>query len=105
MAMTLTSKQRAYLRSLAQNITATFQVGKEGVTPELTAAVEESFHTRELVKLSVLRTVDEDLRTVGDMIAGRTRSTLVEVIGRKIVLYKQDPDNPQIVLPKAAPKA
>ncbi|MCR5675626.1 MAG: YhbY family RNA-binding protein [Lachnospiraceae bacterium] len=102
--MTLTSKQRAYLRSLAQNADALFQIGKDGVTPQLTAAIEESFNNRELVKLTVLKTADGDLREIGEMIAGRTRSTLVEVIGRKIVLYKQDPDDPKIVLPKATAK-
>lgn len=101
MAMKLTSKQRAYLRSLAQTIEPTFRVGKEGVTPALTAAIEETFHTHELVKISVLKTVDDDLRSIGETIAGRTRATLVEVIGRRIVFYKQDPDDPKIILPKA----
>ena len=100
MAMTLTSKQRAHLRSLAQTTRATLQIGKEGVTPEVTAAVDEAFNTRELVKLTVLKTADGDLREMGEMIAGRTHATLVEVIGRKIVLYRQDPDDPKIVLPR-----
>ncbi|MBR4530652.1 MAG: YhbY family RNA-binding protein [Lachnospiraceae bacterium] len=97
----MTSKQRAYLRSLAQNIKATLQIGKEGVTPAVVTAVEEHFNTRELVKLTVLKTADEDVREIGETLAGRTRSTLVEVIGRKIVLYKQDPDDPEIKLPPA----
>ena len=100
MAMKLTSKQRAYLRSLAQNVEATFQIGKEGVTPELTAAIDETLCRNELIKLTALRTVEEDLREVGDTLAGRTKSTLVEVIGRKIVLYRKDPDNPKIILPR-----
>jgi len=99
MAIALTSKQRAHLRSLAQTTRATLQIGKEGLTPEVTAAVEEAFNTRELVKLTALKTVDGDLREIGDTLAGRTHSTLVEVIGRKIVLYRQDPDDPQIRLP------
>ena len=100
MAISLTSKQRAHLRSLAQTIKATHQIGKDGVTPEVVASVDEAFNTREIVKLSVLKTVDEDLRIVGETVAGRTRSTLVEVIGRKIVLYRPDPDDPRIVLPR-----
>ena len=99
MAISLTSKQRAHLRSLAQTTKATLQIGKEGVTPEVTAAVDEAFNNRELVKLTILKTVEGDLREIGETLAGRTRSTLVEVIGRKIVLYRQDPDDPKIVLP------
>ena len=100
MAISLTSKQRAHLRSLAQTTKATLQIGKEGVTPEVTAAVDEAFNNRELVKLTILKTVEGDLREIGETLAGRTRSTLVEVIGRKIVLYRQDPDDPKIVLPR-----
>lgn len=100
MAISLTSKQRAHLRSLAQTTKATLQIGKEGVTPEVSAAVDEAFNNRELVKLTILKTVEGDLREIGETLAGRTRSTLVEVIGRKIVLYRQDPDDPKIVLPR-----
>lgn len=98
--MQFTSKQRAYLRSLAQNLDPIFQIGKSAVSPEITAAVSEAFNTRELIKLTVLKNCPEDVKTAGQMIAEHTRSELVEVIGRKIVLYKRDQDDPQIILPR-----
>ena len=98
--MTLTSKQRAYLKSLASTESALFTVGKSGVSPEVTQSVEELFHTHELIKGSVLKTCAEDVRQVADMIAGRTHSVTVQTIGRKIVLYKPFPEDPEIVLPK-----
>lgn len=97
--MNLTSKQRAFLKSLAANLDATFQIGKAGVTPEAVQSVSELFHTHELVKGAVLKTCDDDLRILADALAGRTRATLVQVIGRKVVLYKPFDEDPEIVLP------
>ncbi len=95
----MTSKQRAYLKGLAMNIDPIFQVGKGSVSPELVAAIEESFQTHELIKLAVLKNCFDDPREIADMIAGRTHSQVVQVIGKKIVLYKPDKDKPKIILP------
>ncbi len=97
--MTLTSKQRAYLKSLASTQEVVIHIGKEGVTPEIVQAVSEVIEARELVKLGILKNCFEDPREVADTVAGRTRSTVVQVIGKKIVLYRKRKDNPKIVLP------
>lgn len=96
----LTSKQRAYLKSLASSLDPIFQIGKSSITPEITEAIAESFNTRELVKIAVLKNCADDPRVIADMLAGRTHSQVVQVIGKKIVLYRQDKDKPKIVLPK-----
>ncbi len=97
----MTSKQRAYLKGLAMDLDPIFQVGKNSVTPENVAAIEEAFNRRELIKIAVLKNCLDDPREIAQMIAERTRSQVVQVIGKKIVLYKQDPDKPKIILPKA----
>lgn len=96
----MTSKQRSYLKSLASNLTSVFQIGKSSLTPELTAAVGECFHNNELIKISVLKNCLDDPRVIAETVAERTHSQVVQVIGRKIVLYKPDKDNPRIVLPR-----
>ena len=96
--MNLTSKQRAYLKSLASNLTPIFQIGKSNLTPEFTEAILEAFNTRELIKISVLKGAEDDPREMAEMLAERTGATLVQVIGRKIVLYKENKDNKQIIL-------
>lgn len=96
----MTSKQRAYLMSLASNLTPIFQVGKSSLTPELTNAIGEAFNNNELIKITVLKNCLDDPRAIGEMIAERTHSQLIQVIGKKIVLYKPDKDKPKIVLPK-----
>lgn len=95
----MTSKQRAYLKGLAMKLEPVFQIGKSGLTPEVTEAVRETFHTRELVKLAVLKNCMEDPKAIAEMVAGRTGSQVVQVIGKKIVLYKENKDHKKINLP------
>lgn len=96
----MTSKQRSFLKGLAMNIDSILQIGKSSLTPELTQAVDEAFNTRELIKISVLKNCFDDPREMAQAIADRTHSQVVQVIGRKIVLFRQNQDNPQIILPK-----
>ena len=96
--MTLTSKQRSYLKSLAQKTEAIFQIGKNGLTPEVTEAVALALEARELVKISVLQNCLEDPKEMSTILAERTNSIVVQVIGKKIVLYKQAKKNPKITI-------
>ncbi len=96
--MTLTSKQRSYLKSLAQKTEAIFQIGKNGLTPEVTEAVALALEARELVKISVLQNCLEDPKEMSVILAERTKSIVVQVIGKKIVLYKPAKKNPKITL-------
>lgn len=101
MVIYMTSKQRAYLKGLAMNIDPIFQVGKSSLTPELVTAIGEAFNTRELIKIAVLKNCFDDPNEIAQIVAERTRSQVVQVIGKKIVLYKPDKKNPKIELPKA----
>lgn len=96
----MTSKQRSYLKGLAMNLEPVFQIGKSSVTPENVEAISEVFNTRELVKISILKNCLDDPREVANTVAERTRSQVVQVIGKKFVLYKPFKENPKIILPK-----
>lgn len=96
----MTSKQRAYLKGLAMNINPVLQIGKSSVTPEFTSAVNEALEARELIKIHVLKNCFDDPREIAALIAERTRSQVVQVIGKKIVLYRESKDKKQIELPK-----
>ena len=98
----MTSKQRAYLKGLAMTIDPIFQIGKAAVTPELTAAVSEALEARELIKLNILKKCAEEGSVLASTLAERTHSQVVQVIGKKIVLYRQAKDEKKrkIVLPK-----
>ena len=96
----MTTTQRAYLKSLAMTMDPIFQVGKNSITPELTNAIAEALEARELIKISVLKNCIDDPREIAELVAERTRSQVVQVIGKKIVLYKEGKDkNKKIVLP------
>ena len=90
----MNSKQRAYLRKISATIDPIFQVGKSAVTPEITAAIE-------IIKLNVLKNCLYEPKNIAEVIADRTRSTVVHVIGRKIVLYRpaKDEKDRKIILP------
>lgn len=91
----LNSKQRAYLRSQANNIDPIFQIGKGGVTPELVKTLNEALDKRELVKVTILKNCFDDIKEICEKISERTHSDPVQVIGRKIVLFKKSKENPK----------
>ena len=96
----MTSKQRAYLKSLAMTMEPIFQFGKSSVTPELTAAVDEALEARELIKLTVLKNCLDDVRSIAEVIGERTKSEVVQVIGRRFVLYRPSKEKKRIELPQ-----
>ncbi len=95
----MTSKQRAYLKGLAMTMDPIFQIGKASVTPENVAAIAEALEKRELIKISVLKNCFDDPKEIAEVVAERTRSQVVQVIGKKIVLYKPAKKDPKIILP------
>lgn len=96
----MTSKQRAYLKSLAMVMDPILQVGKGSVMPEFTASVAEALEARELIKISVLQNCLDDPKEIAQVLAERTKSQVVQVIGKKIVLYKEGKkDKKKIQLP------
>ena len=95
----MTSKQRSYLKGLAMTMEPIFQVGKGSVTPEMIEALDQALEKRELIKVSVLKNCADDPRSIAEVVAERTHSQVVQVIGKKMVFYRPA-DKPKIVLPK-----
>lgn len=95
----MTSKQRAYLKGLAMTMDSIVNVGKSSVTPELIISVDEAINKRELIKISVLKNCLDDPKQIAQIIAERTKSEVVQVIGKKIVLYRKNKDHAKILLP------
>ena len=98
--MSLTSKQRAHLRSLANRLKPVVHVGAEGVTPAILESVREAFSNRELLKVKVLDGAPEDVDVSADAIRdGLDGVEVVQTIGRTVVLYRPFPEEPEIRLP------
>lgn len=84
----MTSKERAMLRSAAHHLEPIINVGKDSMTPEVTAAIDEALEARELIKVGVLKNCMDDPKEVAEIVAARTKSQVVQVMGRKITLYR-----------------
>ncbi len=95
----MTNKQRAYLSSLAADLSPILQIGKASLTPEYTNAVDEALEARELIKINVLKNCFDDPKEIAQILSERTHSEVVRVIGRKIILYRAA-KKPTIKLPQ-----
>ena len=97
----LTSKQRAYLRSLANTENAIMQIGKGGINDNFVKNVNDALEKREIIKIHVLENSLMDVREVCGDVCSLTDAEPVQVIGSKFVIYKESKENKTIVLPKA----
>lgn len=96
----MTTKQRAYLKGLAMTMEPIYQIGKSSLTPEITEGVSEALEARELIKINVLKNCMDDPSELARTLSERTHSEIVQVIGKKIVLYRESKEKKKIVLPE-----
>ncbi len=94
----MTSKQRAYLRSLATSIDTIMQVGKDGVGENMVKTVSDALEARELIKLRVLENSGMTPREAAEALAAATGSEVITVIGTKFVLYRESVKHKKIEL-------
>lgn len=94
----MTSKQRAYLRSMASKFDAIFQIGKGEVTENMLEAISNALEARELIKISLLETCEYTVRDAAEAVAEATDSQVVTVIGRKFILYRESKKHKKILL-------
>jgi RNA-binding protein len=95
----LTGKQRRHLRGLGHDLRPVVQVGRGGIDDGLVAAVDSALLDHELVKIKVGEAAGLDRHDAAEAIAQRTHSEVAQVLGNTVLLYRADPDDPQIVLP------
>jgi len=97
----LTSKQRAFLRSLANPIDSIFQIGKGGINGQLIKQVDETLTAREIIKIKVLETSPVKAKEACAELSEKTSSQPVQVIGSKFVIYRENKKlEERIKLPK-----
>mgnify|MGYP000771343956 FL=1 len=84
----MTSKQRAYLRGLANSIDPIFQIGKSGLSENLLKQLDDALEARELIKINVLENSGEDVKSLGNTIADSINAVCVQTVGNKITLYR-----------------
>ena len=85
----LTSKERSTLRSMSNGLNAIIHVGKAGASPDIVNSVDEALEARELIKIDLLNNCLLEAKEAADIISERTRAEVVQVIGRKFVLFRR----------------
>ncbi|MGI6717029.1 MAG: YhbY family RNA-binding protein [Eubacteriales bacterium] len=96
----ITTKQRAYLRTLSNGLDALYQTGKNGITETVIKTLDDALEAREIIKISVLETSPLSPREVITLLCEKLGCDPVQVIGRKVVVYRPSREEPKIVLPK-----
>jgi RNA-binding protein len=97
----LTGKQRRHLRGLGHELKPIVLVGKNGIDDSLIAALDQALADHELVKLRIGEGADVDRHEAATQLADKTRSEVAQVLGNTVLLYRPDPEDPKIELPRA----
>lgn len=95
----LKGKQRAYLRSLANTLKPTTQIGKEGVTESFLEQLDDMLRVRELVKVTILENAGLDAKETANAVCEALRAEFVQAIGFKFTIYKRNVEEPKILFP------
>ena len=94
----ITSKQRAYLRSLSQSLDTIFQIGKSGITDEICKQIANALEARELIKARVLDNSGYSAKEAANEIAEAIDCDVVSCVGSRFVLYKESEKKKRIEL-------
>lgn len=95
--MKITSKKRSYLRSEGSRIDPVVRIGKEGLTETVIKAVEDAIKSRELIKLKMLNNSDEDLKEAAGIIAEKTQSEIIHIMGGTVLLFRENTEYPTYI--------
>lgn len=96
--MSLTSKKRAYLRKIAHELEAIVRIGKEGYSETLAQGILDALTSRELIKVKILQNCEEEKFEVAQKISEAIEAEIVGLIGRTVILYKENKEKPTISL-------
>lgn len=94
----MTSKQRAYIRGLANRLSPIFQIGKNGISENLIKQIDDALEAREIIKINVLETSPDDISEIANIIAEKTRSEIIQILGNKITLFRMRKKDSKILL-------
>lgn len=96
----LTGKQKRHLRALGSELEPVVQIGKNSITDTVIQGAADALAARELIKVQVLQNCPDEPKDVVAELAAALGAAMVQVIGRKGLLYKENPEKPKIELPR-----
>lgn len=95
----LNGKKRAYLRSMANGIKPTTQIGKDGISAEFLEQLDDQLRAREIVKVTILDNAGLDAKETANAICQEIRAEFIQAIGNRFTIYKKNNENPKIIFP------
>ncbi|NLE01677.1 MAG: ribosome assembly RNA-binding protein YhbY [Fibrobacter sp.] len=98
--MPLTTKQRQYLKGLGHSLKPVIQVGKEGLTDRVIASISKALLDHELIKINILETALLERNEAAEEISTELKAEIVQILGRKVLLYRKNPEKAKIQLPE-----
>jgi RNA-binding protein len=96
----LTGKQRRHLRALGHHLDPVLQVGHEGISDAVVRQADQLLDSHELIKVKIGESSPQERHQAAELLAGRTRAQVAQVLGRTALLYRARKEKPEIVLPK-----
>jgi RNA-binding protein len=97
--MKLKPKQRQYLKGLGHSLKSVIQVGKDGLSEAVLSSISKALDDHELIKINILETADLDRKIAPQLIASSINAEVVQILGRKILLFRRNKEKPKIQLP------
>ena len=94
----ITPRERATLRGMGNTLKPLLVIGKEGLSASVVAQLDGLLEQHELVKIKILKTAETDRHELADAAAKTSRSHLVHVIGRTLLLYRRHPKKPRLLV-------
>lgn len=89
--MKLTTKQKAYLKSLGQTMQPSVRIGKMGLTPEVSESAEAAIKANELIKVKILnKTSPVESKDALRELAESIKAEVIQTIGHNGLLYRKN---------------
>lgn len=98
--MPLSSAQKKYLKGLGHSLTPVIHIGKEGITDRLITSISKALSDHELIKVSLLENAELERDDAAEQVSRSTDSETIQILGKKILLYKSNPKKKKIILPE-----
>lgn len=97
--MKLKTRQRQYLKGLGHSLKPVIQVGKDGLSQQVLSSISKALDDHELIKINILETADTDRKKASDVLTCVLNAEVVQTLGRKILLFRENKEKPKIQLP------
>lgn len=96
----LTQNAKKQLKALSAKLDTKYQLGKNEISDNLIAMLDKALTAHELIKIDIMRAVDKPVMELALDLSIKLHAEIVQVVGKVVVLYRQNKEKPKIKLVK-----